>query len=72
MVPTGYHIYARQKEVLTMTKSAKTCSYPLITIYVQPIKVNQEVDNSKYVDATAALLSQCFGGSTTHQHWVIG
>lgn len=37
-----------------------------ITVYVPAtINVNQEIDNTKYVDRLASLLSKCFGGSTS-------
>ena len=37
-----------------------------VTIYVPAtINVNEQIDNTKYVDRIASLLSQCFGGSTS-------
>ena len=37
-----------------------------ITVYVPAtVNVNQEIDNTKYVDRLASLLSKCFGGSTS-------
>lgn len=31
------------------------------------ININEEIDNSKYVDEVAELLSNCFGGATASQ-----
>ena len=37
-----------------------------LTVYVpSTINVNQEINNTPYVDRLASLLSQCFGGSTS-------
>lgn len=37
-----------------------------ITVYVPAsVDINKEIDNSKYVDAVATLLSNCFGGATS-------
>lgn len=37
-----------------------------ITLYVPAtIAINQEVDNSEFVDRAASLFSECFGGSTS-------
>ncbi len=37
-----------------------------ITVYVpSTIDINKEIDNSIYVEKIAALLSECFGGSTS-------
>lgn len=45
-----------------------------ITIYVPSTQgVNTETDNSKHIEATAKLLSNCFGGATSTQavgYWV--
>lgn len=31
------------------------------------ININEEIDNTPYVDRTASLLSECFGGATATQ-----
>jgi len=37
-----------------------------ITVYVpSTININETIDNAKYVDKIAKLLSECFGGSTS-------
>ncbi len=37
-----------------------------LTVYVpSTINVNEKIDNKKYVDATASLLSNFFGGATS-------
>lgn len=37
-----------------------------VTVYVPATTdINKEIDNSKFVDEAAALLSRCFGGSTS-------
>ena len=37
-----------------------------ITVYVPAtININEQIDNTKYVDKIATLLSDCFGGSTS-------
>ena len=37
-----------------------------ITVYVPAtINVNEQIDNTPYVDRLASLLSKCFGGSTS-------
>lgn len=37
-----------------------------VTIYIPSTKdINIEIDNSIYVDQTASLLSECFGGATS-------
>lgn len=37
-----------------------------ITVYVPATKnINEAIDNSEYVDATAKLLADCFGGATS-------
>jgi len=37
-----------------------------ITLYVPAtININEEIDNTKYVDSAAKLFSECFGGSTS-------
>jgi hypothetical protein len=37
-----------------------------VTVYVPATNnVNEPIDNAKYVDEAAALLSQCFGGATS-------
>lgn len=37
-----------------------------ITLYVPAtINVNEEIDNTKYIDQAASLFSSCFGGSTS-------
>ena len=37
-----------------------------ITIYVpSTMNINEAIDNSKYVDECATLLSDCFGGATS-------
>lgn len=37
-----------------------------VTVYVpSTINVNEQIDNTEYVDRLASLLSQCFGGSTS-------
>ena len=37
-----------------------------VTVYVpSTININQEIDNTKYVDKIASLLSECFDGSTS-------
>ena len=45
-----------------------------VTIYVpSTINVNETFDNSKYIDETATLLSDCFGGATSTNalgYWV--
>lgn len=45
-----------------------------IMIYIPSTQgVSSEVDNSRYVEATAKLLSNCFGGATSTQavgYWV--
>ena len=39
-----------------------------VTVYVPAtININEQIDNTKYVDKIAALLSECFGGSTSSQ-----
>lgn len=38
----------------------------VVKIYVpSTFNVDQEIDNSKYVDDTITILSKCFGGATT-------
>ncbi len=45
-----------------------------VTIYVPAtININEEIDNSAYVDRAATLLSECFGGATSTKalgYWV--
>jgi hypothetical protein len=45
-----------------------------ITVYVpSTININQTIDNTEYVNKTATLLSECFGGATstnTLGYWV--
>ena len=37
-----------------------------ITVYIpSTMDINEEIDTSKYVDAAATLLSNCFGGATS-------
>jgi len=37
-----------------------------ITLYVPAtVDVDQEIDNTQYVDQAASLFSECFGGSTS-------
>jgi len=37
-----------------------------ITVYIPAtMDINVEIDNSKYVEAAATLLSDCFGGATS-------
>jgi len=37
-----------------------------ITVYVPAtININEQIDNTKYVDSMASLFSECFGGSTS-------
>lgn len=37
-----------------------------ITVYIPATNnINKEIDNSKYVNECAALLSECFGGATS-------
>lgn len=37
-----------------------------VTVYVPgTININEEIDNSEYVDSTAKVLSECFGGATS-------
>ena len=36
-----------------------------ITLYIPATIHDKEIDNSLYVDAAAALFSECFGGSTS-------
>ena len=37
-----------------------------ITVYVPAtININEQIDNTKYVDDMASLFSKCFGGSTS-------
>ena len=45
-----------------------------ITVYIPAtVNIDQKIDNSKYVDAVATLLSDCFGGATSTEalcYWV--
>ena len=37
-----------------------------ITVYIpSTTDINKEIDNTKYVNKTATLLSECFGGATS-------
>ena len=37
-----------------------------ITVYIpSTVDINKDIDNKKYVDAVATLLSNCFGGATS-------
>jgi hypothetical protein len=37
-----------------------------VTVYVPAtININEQIDNTKYVDSMASLFSECFGGSTS-------
>ena len=49
---------ARLKNVFSLSSK--------VTVYVPAtININEEIDNSKYVDKAATLLSDCFGGATS-------
>ena len=45
-----------------------------ITVYIPAtINIDQEIDNTEYVNRAATLLSECFGGATSCQaigYWV--
>jgi len=54
----------------TMIKNAKLKNLfklsSKVTVYVPAtININEQIDNTKYVDKIATLLSDCFGGSTS-------
>lgn len=44
-----------------------------ITVYIPAtVNINEIIDNSKYVDAAATLLSDCFGVQHQLKLWVTG
>ena len=39
-----------------------------VTLYIpSTVNINEDIDNRKYIDEAASLLSRCFGGATSCQ-----